>query len=180
VSKRNQKWLRDQREGQALGNLRNTSVGHFRRASYGNFSKAPKPANTIQGTLRFLRVFHGALLLSMILYPIVSEMMALRNQANLNPIIWPAFILQGVVIAGIAIWIRVTRVRSAVETVRLKPDDAVSLQRWRSGSIICSVLFESIVLLGFALRFMGGTLAESLLFYVAGIALMLVYWPQEP
>jgi hypothetical protein len=93
----------------------------------------PPPASTIQGPLRFLRVFHGPFLLSMILYPIIGETMALRNQANVNPIIWPAFIIQTIVIAGIAVWIRETRVRSAVETLRLKPDDGASFQRWRSG-----------------------------------------------
>lgn len=115
----------------------------------------------------------------MILYPFVAEAVA-RTAKPLNPFIFAGLLFESMAIAGIGVWFHVARVRPALETLRLKPDDVGALQAWRSGSILCAVLFESIVLVGFALRFVAGTLAQSVVFYIGGIALMFTYWPHEP
>ena len=67
----------------------------------------------------------------------------------------------------------------ALGTSRLKSDDSVSLQSWRFGGILTYLMFESLVIRGFALKFLGASRFESLPFYCAGIGLMLVYWPQQ-
>ena len=135
---------------------------------------------TTQGTLRFLRIVHGILLFSMVLYPTLVDSIVPLGQKAPSRMLPVALGSISAAIIGYAVWFQITRVRPALEALQLKPDDATSLQRWRSGSILSFVLFESVVLYGFALRFMGGTLQESVPFYGAGIALMLIYWPKQP
>ena len=43
----------------------------------------------------------------------------------------------------------------ALGTSRLKSDDSVSLQSWRFGGILSYLMFESLVICGFALRILG-------------------------
>lgn len=134
---------------------------------------------SVPGTLRLLRLLYVALVLSMVLYPFVAETIARPERAP-NPFIFAGLLFESVAVAGAGIWFQLARVRPALETLQLRPDDLAALQAWRTGSVVCAVLFESIVLIGFILRFLGGTLAQSAVFYIGGIALMFTYWPHEP
>jgi len=136
--------------------------------------------NTVQGTLRFLRVLYGVLLFSMALDVIVAERIAPRNQVTLSSLFPWYLAVAGVVMVGVAVGTRIHLVRPALEWLRSNSNDAASLRRWTTGAIISAVMFESVVLLGFALRFMSGTRVQSFPFYAVGIVLMLVFWPQEP
>lgn len=135
---------------------------------------------TAQATLRFLRIFQGILLASMVLYPTAAGMMSLHFDKPLNPAMFGSLTVVSAIYVGIALWFQITRIRPALETLQARPDDATSLDRWRSGVIVSCVMLEAVVLTGFALRFIGGTFLESLPFYCAGILFMLIYWPQRP
>ena len=86
----------------------------------------------------------------------------------------------GVLILFTTQFLRVKLMNPSLETLRSKPDDANSLARWRTGAIASCIMAESVVLLGFALRFTGGTLKQALPFYAMGIGLMILWWPQRP
>ena len=116
----------------------------------------------------------------MILYPIFAEKMAPPTTKSPSGVILISFGVAGAIAIGVATWARLSRIRPALETLRLKSDDPPSLQSWRFGSLLSYVMLESVVLYGLAFRFLGGSRLESLPFYCAGIALMLVYWPQQP
>jgi hypothetical protein len=88
--------------------------------------------------------------------------------------------LTGLMIVGIALLFRIKMLQPAIENLQEKADDQIALARWRAGNILSFVLAESIVLFGFALRFLGGTITQSLPFYIVGVALMLVWWPRRP
>jgi hypothetical protein len=46
--------------------------------------------------------------------------------------------------------------------------------------MISDVFCEAVVLLGFALHFAGETMARTIPFYAAAIALMMRSWPERP
>ena len=83
-------------------------------------------------------------------------------------------------ILAIALFLRIKMVQPGAVILQEKPDDQTALARWRAGNILSFVLAETVVLFGFALRFIGGTTWQSLPFYIVGIALMLVWWPHRP
>jgi hypothetical protein len=136
------------------------------------------PTN-VEGALRFLRILYAVLIFSMVLDVIVAEKFG-HHEATLNSLFPWCLVAVGVALLGTVFWARTTFIRPALERLRLKSDDLASLLKWRTGAILTAVLFESLVLLGFALRFIGGTRLQSAPFYVAGIGLMLLFWPRRP
>jgi hypothetical protein len=140
----------------------------------------PQAANTVEGTLRFLRVFSSVLLFSVILYIWVAEKVVEHPPQLLNPVMLLGIGACSLAVFAIALFARVKIIRPALETLQTKQDDTSALQHWRSGNILSFVLFEAIVLFGFALRFLGGSTLQSLPFYAAGIGLMLLWWPHRP
>jgi hypothetical protein len=83
-------------------------------------------------------------------------------------------------LAGIALFFRRKRIGPAIDRLRDQPDDRGAMQSLTAASILSVVLAESIVLLGYALRFLGATRWQSVPFYLAGIFLMLLWWPKRP
>jgi hypothetical protein len=118
-----------------------------------------------------LRIVHGILLFWMIMQVIAAERVLPHVQQVLKPAFLPTFAVASVVAVGVALWAKIGRIRPALETLELTPDDALALQRWRFGAILLFVMFETLVGYGFALRSLGGTLLESAPFYAVG------HWP---
>ena len=114
----------------------------------------------------------------MLLYAAIAEILSPNVGHALNPTIFTAFLVLGVGIVGATVFIRQKMVDAAREALRAVPDDAVSLAKWRKGVVLIDVFLEAVVLYGFTLRFMGGTLPPSLPFYAAGVGLMVLWWPQ--
>ncbi len=123
---------------------------------------------------------HGFFLFTMFLYALTAEKILPHQAPTVNPTIGTAFLVMGILIVGATVVIRVKLVGTALDTLRSSPDDPIALGRWRKGVILTDVLLESVVLYGFALRFLGGTPLQSLPFYAAGIGFMLLWWPQRP
>jgi hypothetical protein len=139
----------------------------------------PQPGLTLENTIRSMRIIYVALLFTMILYVLMAEALTHHDVHDVH-VLWLAFLLTGLMIVGIALLFRIKMLQPAIETLQEKPDDQIALARWRAGNILSFVLAESIVLFGFALRFLGGTITQSLPFYIVGVALMLVWWPRRP
>jgi hypothetical protein len=76
--------------------------------------------------------------------------------------------------------VRRQKIAPAIERLRDQPDDRGAIQNLTAGSIVSVVvLAESVVLCGFALRFLGGTRPQAAPFYLAGVFLMLLWWPKR-
>ena len=69
---------------------------------------------------------------------------------------------------------------SALEVLRADPDNSQALQRWRGGQLASMVLFVSVALCGFALRFLGVALVRVIPFYLASALLLIWFRPSEP
>ena len=139
----------------------------------------PQPALTLDNSIRSIRIIYAALLFTMILYVLTAEKLSHQEPHDIHTI-WLAFLVSGLMIVAVALSFRIKMLKPAGETLQAKADDQRALARWRAGNILSAVLAETVVLFGFALRFMGGTTWQALPFYVVGIALMLVWWPRRP
>jgi hypothetical protein len=139
----------------------------------------PQPALTLENSVRAVRILHAVILYSMILFILMAEDF-LHHEPHKVHLIWIGFLVTGLMVVGVAISFRLRTLQPAAEVLQTSPDDRMALSRWRFGNILSFVLAESIVLLGFALRFLGGTITQSLPFYIVGLALMLVWWPGRP
>jgi hypothetical protein len=140
----------------------------------------PQPTNTIDGTLRFLRIIHTVLFFSMMLYIFIAEKQIPHESRHLPQTIPIAYGLCSLAAIGAALYFRTNKLQQALETLQSKQGDVTAIQQWRFVGILSAVLLESVVLMGFALRFLGAPLKMSLPFYIVGIALMLLWWPQRP
>ncbi len=139
-----------------------------------------RPAATIDETLRTLRTIHGAMFFAMVLYVYIAEKVIPHELRDLNSTIPESFGIVSFALVGLAVFFRKTKIQPALEALQLKPVNPTALQRWRTGGILTAVLLEGVVLFGFTLRFLGASSRVSLPFYIVGIALMVLWWPQRP
>ncbi len=116
----------------------------------------------------------------MFMYVLRAQRISPHQPRTFNSTIGSAFLVLSILIVSATVFIRSKMVGAALDTLRSMPDDPNSLTKWRRGVILIDVLLETVVLYGFALRFLGGTLQQSLPFYSAGIGLMILWWPQRP
>jgi hypothetical protein len=139
----------------------------------------PQTTLTIENSIRPIRIVYIFILVAMAMQVTLAEKLSHQEPRDVH-VIYPAFLVVGLVIIGIAVFFRVKWLRPAGETLQTKSDDQAALARWRSGNILTFVLMDSVLLYGVAVRFMGGTFTQSLPFYAVGIALMLAWWPRRP
>jgi hypothetical protein len=139
-----------------------------------------QPPGTVERTLHFVRTVHGFLLFAMFMYVLTAEKILPHQARTLNSMVGTDFLVLGILFVGATVLIRAKLVGTALDTLRSTPDDPIALGKWRKGVILTDVLLESVILYGFALRFLGGTLQQSLPFYAAGIGLMILWWPKRP
>jgi hypothetical protein len=119
-------------------------------------------------------------MVSMFLYVYVLRIIPTPAPRKLNPMFLLGMSICGLTILAVAIVFRRVKIQPVFEALRINPDDARSLQNWRSASIVSAVLAESVALLGFSIYMTGGTIAQSAGFFIAGIAAMLLWWPRRP
>ncbi|MGH9713431.1 MAG: hypothetical protein ACRD5M_09060, partial [Candidatus Acidiferrales bacterium] len=139
----------------------------------------PQPALTLENSIRSIRIIFAVILFAMFLHVLTAEKLIQHEPQDVHRI-WPGLLIVGLWDLAVLLYFRFKAVRSAEETLQTQPEDRTALARWRVGYIITFVLSESIVLFGFALRFLGGTPMQSLPFYVIGISIMLLSWPRRP
>jgi len=129
--------------------------------------------------LRTLRTVQWLMLASIVLYVIVAELVA-PSTRPVKPALGYLFATIAVTIVGVIFVVRRTLVLKAEENLATRADDALSLGHWRTGYIMTYALCETLALFGFALRFLGGNLQQSLPFYIGGFTLMLFFRPRAP
>jgi hypothetical protein len=120
------------------------------------------------------------MLLSVFPYVWVAEMAARHIHHNPDRGFALAIELLAATIIVAAIVLRATLIQPALDVLRTKADDKVSLVRWRSCSILSYIMAEIVVVLGFEMRILGATVTQSAAFYISGIVLMLFLRPRQP
>jgi hypothetical protein len=139
-----------------------------------------QPEQTVEGTLRFVRTVHGVLLLAMFMQVLTVEKILPRQPRTLNSTFATPMLVLSIAIVIATVYIRLKMVGTSLDSLRSMPDDPITLGKWRKGVVLSDVLLDTVVLYGFALRFLGGTLQQCLPFYTAGIGLMILWWPRHP
>jgi hypothetical protein len=139
----------------------------------------PSPLTPFESSLRFVRLLHGIIFLTMLLYPAAGERMP--HGPGLAPLS-PMFLgITALALAALAIAaaVRLKTVQPALELLHSQSNDASVLSRWKRGAVWVRVFLEMVVLCGLVLRVMGSSLPQVLPFYLIPIILMLVWWPRQ-
>lgn len=137
-------------------------------------------ANTAQGTLKNLRLVHGALLLAAVLYAVLMWVVPASTGDKPERLLVTMLGGFSIVIIASGFVVRRKMIQPALEALRTKPEDIGSLGHWRSGAILSATLAEAVVLFGVVVHFLGGSTIQSAGFWVAGAVVLLVWWPQAP
>ncbi|HXE90551.1 MAG TPA: hypothetical protein VNK82_06260 [Terriglobales bacterium] len=129
--------------------------------------------------LRQIRIIHLVMLLTIPLYFVTAEMLAPPTARDVRAI-RQGIIVMALLFSGVAVVVRKRMLDSAVDILRLKPDDTPALVRWRAAHIVTFALCESVALFGLVLRFLGATTLEGAPFFAVAFVLMLVFRPVAP
>ncbi len=129
--------------------------------------------------LRTLRLVQWSMLASMVLYVGVGEV-AKPVARGINPNVGYIFTTLGVALVGIIFVVRRTLVLRVADTLASTPDDILSLDHWKTGYIATYALCEAMALVGLAQRFLGGSLQQSIPYYLGGFILLAFFRPQQP
>ena len=124
-------------------------------------------APTISQTLRFLRILHVCLMVSIALY-VVALRIVPRQSFRPSFSFALYFAMLASVMIAIAFVVRSRLIGSSFDVLKLRPDDAAALERWRKGVIVTDVLAEAVALYGYALYFIGGQIWQVAAFLVTG------------
>jgi len=129
--------------------------------------------------LKTLRAVQWSMLASIVLYAVLGERVGPGPRA-VNPATSYLLATLSVAIVGVIFIVRRTLDLRAAEGLATKPEDILGLNHWRTGYIATYVLCEALALFGLALRLMGSTLQQSLLFYGGGFVLLFFFAPKRP
>jgi hypothetical protein len=133
----------------------------------------------MSAVLRMLRVVQLAMLGSIVLYVVVAEVAGPRPKA-VDPALTYVFTTLAVAIVGMIFVVRRTLVLRSAESLAAHPDDALTLNHWKTGYIATYVLCEALALLGLGLRLMGYNLQQCLPYYAGGFVLLFFFRPKAP
>jgi hypothetical protein len=130
----------------------------------------------MEQSIRLLSILRYAFLGSIFLYIAVGE--TLNRVTTPNLILFYALTFAAITAVGAILVIRRTMVVPSETALRIRTDDAVSVNRWRTGCIVTYAMSEAVALFGLVLRITGFTLSQVAAFYIAGIVLLLFFSPQ--
>jgi hypothetical protein len=129
--------------------------------------------------VKFLRLIQWSMLASILLYLTVGEIVRPAIRA-INPSLSYMFTTLGVALVGVIFVVRRTMVSQSESSLATQPDDAVSLNHWRTGYVATYALCEALALFGLIQRFLGSSLQQSAPYYLGGFILLALFWPRQP
>jgi hypothetical protein len=133
----------------------------------------------VESTIKVVRIIQIAMLLSVLLLVIAGEFVGSIPKFS-NPTLFYALSLATITIVGVILVIRRTLVLQSANTLATRPNDVVTLNRWRAGYVMTYVLSEAIAVFGLFLRIIDFSLSHVASFYVAGFILLLFFGPRRP
>lgn len=129
--------------------------------------------------LKILRMVQWSLLGSIVLYSAVGEKVS-PARGSIDPSLTYLFTTLGVAVVGAIFVVRRTLLLRAAESLAAHPEDSLSLNHWKTGYIVTYALCEGLALLGLIERILGGTLQQSMPYYLGGFILLILFWPRPP
>ena len=126
-----------------------------------------------------LRIVQWAMLFSIVLYPVIASLVK-PPARNLDPAVSYLFTTLGVAMVGAIFVVRRTLVFRAAASLTTQPDDVLSLSYWQTGYIVTYALCEALALFGMVQYFLGGSLRQSMPYFIGGLILLLFFSPRKP
>jgi hypothetical protein len=141
----------------------------------------PDPPNSLPAVLRFTRIVWAIFLFAQFMYISAgSKILRTATPASPNPAFTIGIAAAAVCTLCLALIFRIKSVRRASESLQSNPADATAIASWRKGQLITMILSETSPLFGLMLLTTGVPLNQVALFYAAGIAAMLFFFPKNP
>jgi hypothetical protein len=131
----------------------------------------------MEASLRMLRVLHGAMLFAVVLYAFIGEQAGPKVPRDVT-VVQLALMFVSFSCIAIVFFLRKKMLGMAEAGLRVNAQDSIALGRWRAGHILSFAMSESIALFGLVVRMLGGSFRQALPFYVAGLALLVVFRPR--
>jgi F0F1-type ATP synthase membrane subunit c/vacuolar-type H+-ATPase subunit K len=130
-------------------------------------------------TLRTLRITHGAMLFSIVLYAVILFVLnpPVKDLPNTFPVI---FYFLGVINVGVALFMRSYMLGTAEEKLQMTPEDPAALADLRKAYIVSFAFCESAALFGFVLHFLGASWMHAGALFAIGTVGLLLCWPRRP
>jgi len=135
--------------------------------------------SALAAQIRALQITHTIFLVSVGVYACLGEFLGPKVR-EVPPVLQMGFAVCAALSVAAALIARRSMTMSALEVLRADPDNSQALQRWRGGQLASMVLFVSVALCGFALRFLGVALVRVIPFYLASALLLIWFRPSEP
>jgi hypothetical protein len=129
--------------------------------------------------LRTLQLVQWAMLAGMLMYIGVAETVR-PSVRGINPSVSYVFTTLGVALVGVIFVVRRTLVIRSESGLASQPEDALTLNHWKTGCLATYALCEALALLGLVQRFMGGSLQQSVPYYLGGFILLVFFRPRQP
>lgn len=129
--------------------------------------------------LKTLQLVQWTMLISILLYIAIAEIMrpAVRG---INPSVSYVFTTLAVALIGVIFVVRRTLVIRSAASLVTHPEDALSLNHWKTGYLATYALCEALALFGLVQRFLGGNLQQSIPYYLGGFILLAFFRPRQP
>ena len=129
--------------------------------------------------VKMLRAVQWAMLGSILLYAALGLVIH-PGARMLDPAVGYLFSTLAVALVGVIFVVRRTLVFRSEESLAMQPDNAVSLNHWKTGYIATYALCEALALFGLIERFLGASEQQSLLYYIGGFVLLFFFRPRQP
>jgi len=129
---------------------------------------------------RLVRQFQIAMLVGIALFMVAGEILAHRLNRYPADTLFHALSFISISLAGATVVIRRTLVQPSEIRLRDRPDDGVTVARWRNCYLFLYALCALLGLFGLVLRMDGFTLANVWGFYLGGFLLLLLYSARTP
>jgi hypothetical protein len=133
----------------------------------------------MDGSVKLVRMVQVAMLGGILLYLAVGEAIGAVSGLS-NTTMFYVLSMATVTIVGVILVVRRTLVMQSANALAVRPADAATLGRWRTGYVMTYALSEAIALFGLVLRLTGFSLSQVAPFYVAGFILLLYFGPRRP
>ena len=133
----------------------------------------------MRNALKLLRTLQRTLLGSVVLYAIVGEVVG-PLERSANPTLSYVLTTVGVAVVGMILVVRRTLVLRSATTLAERPEDALTLNHWKTGYIVTYALCEALALFGLIERFLGATVQQSVLYFIGGFVLLFFFRPRQP
>lgn len=133
----------------------------------------------MEGSVKLVRMIQLGMLGGILVYVVLGEAIGAVSGLN-NATMFYVLSMVTVTIVGVILVVRRTLVMQSANALAVRPADAATLARWRTGYVMTYALSEAIALFGLVLRLTGFSLSQVAPFYVAGFILLLYFGPRRP